>query len=281
MNPEVVVILAGSDSDRPHIGKIAQSLKDAGIPFDVRICSAHKEGSRLQSILAEYEGKRVAYFAVAGGTDALSGTVSFHTGPVLSCPPDHPNPSCMTNPSGSPNLYFPFPEHAGRATKILFNWEMPASGTDIDPRIAANGGVVIVASQENSHARTMQKSLDEMTIPYIFASAKSVDHEFSLTMDTARTYTGAPALFVATKGVAAQALLVSGVPAIYCPPEPCAGFIPTLPKPANIGKLAAQLFASSNPVYGQALAIANGDKIARLRAADQKLQAEYAALQGR
>lgn len=117
------VIFAGSDSDRGHVEKIVQSLEGFGIPHEVRICSAHKEPERLMSLLREYErlGGAVAYIAVAGGTDALSGTLSFHAlAPVLSCPPDAPNPSCLSNPPGSSNAVIYDPRNVGRFVAQLF-----------------------------------------------------------------------------------------------------------------------------------------------------------------
>jgi 5-(carboxyamino)imidazole ribonucleotide mutase len=117
------VIFAGSDSDRGHVEKIVQSLEGFGIPHEVRICSAHKEPERLMSLLREYErlGGAVAYIAVAGGTDALSGTLSFHAlAPVISCPPDAPNPSCLSNPPGSSNAVIYDPRNVGRFVAQLF-----------------------------------------------------------------------------------------------------------------------------------------------------------------
>ena len=117
------VIFAGSDSDRGHVEKIVKSLEGFGIPHEVRICSAHKEPERLMSLLREYErlGGAVAYIAVAGGTDALSGTLSFHAlAPVLSCPPDAPNPSCLSNPPGSSNAVIYDPRNVGRFVAQLF-----------------------------------------------------------------------------------------------------------------------------------------------------------------
>lgn len=117
------VILAGSDSDRPHVEKIAQSLQEFGIPHEVRVCSAHKQPERLMAILREYEqaGGALAYIAVAGGTDALSGTLSFHAlAPVISCPPDAPNESCLRNPPGSSNAVIYHPRNVGRFVAQLF-----------------------------------------------------------------------------------------------------------------------------------------------------------------
>jgi 5-(carboxyamino)imidazole ribonucleotide mutase len=117
------VVFAGSDSDRPHVRKITESLEAYGIPFEVRVCSAHKEPERLMRLLKEYEalGAPLAYIAVAGGTDALSGALSFHAlAPVISCPPDAPNPSCLGNPPGSSNAVIYNPQNAGRFVAQLF-----------------------------------------------------------------------------------------------------------------------------------------------------------------
>jgi phosphoribosylaminoimidazole carboxylase PurE protein len=111
------VILAGSDSDRPHIDRIVESLEEFQIPYEVRVCSAHKSPERLLELIAEYErlAAPLAYIAVAGGADALSGTLSFHAlSPVISCPPDGPNPSCLANPPGSSNATIYHPKNVGK-----------------------------------------------------------------------------------------------------------------------------------------------------------------------
>lgn len=124
------VILAGSGSDDEsrddnpsHIGKIAGALLGYGVPHEVRVASAHKQAWWMRDVLREYdemEGNLV-YIAVAGMTDALSGLLSVHTTrPVVSCPPDAPNESCLTNPPLSSNLTVYRPKNAARAvTQIL------------------------------------------------------------------------------------------------------------------------------------------------------------------
>lgn len=119
------VILAGSGSDESHIEKITSSLAKYGILFDVRVVSAHKQGPRLSEIVSEYDSMKgfFAYIAVSGGTDALSGTLSFISyRPVISCPPDHLNMSCLTNPSGSSNAYIARPENAARFIAQMFSY---------------------------------------------------------------------------------------------------------------------------------------------------------------
>ncbi len=117
------VILAGSGSDELHIEKIAASLQKYGVPYEVRIASAHKQRDTLLDIVGEYDaiGGQLAYIAVAGSTDALSGTISFCSWrPTISCPPDHFNMSCITNPPGSSNAYVGRPENVGRFVAQLF-----------------------------------------------------------------------------------------------------------------------------------------------------------------
>jgi phosphoribosylcarboxyaminoimidazole (NCAIR) mutase len=128
------VIMAGSDSDdaprgenkdKPsHIELIANSLKQYGIPHEVRICSAHKQPKELADMMASYDALKgpLAIIAVAGGTDALSGTAAFHSRyPVISCPPDAPNNSCLTNPPGSSNAYIANPKNVGRFIAQMFS----------------------------------------------------------------------------------------------------------------------------------------------------------------
>ena len=119
-----VVIMAGSGSDKDHIVKLTKSLDRYRIPHDVRICSAHKQPDRLSELTREYNavGGSVTYIAVAGGTDALSGALSWNVlGPVISSPPDAPNQSCLTNPPGSSNAYVPRPENIGRLIAQMYS----------------------------------------------------------------------------------------------------------------------------------------------------------------
>lgn len=116
-NKGCAVVMAGSYSDESHINKILEALDDYFIMYEVRICSAHKQADALIDLIKEYNdvGGSVAYIAVAGGTDALSGTLSFHAlGPVISCPPDHPNQSGLTNPPGSANAYIKRPDDVAK-----------------------------------------------------------------------------------------------------------------------------------------------------------------------
>jgi len=116
-NKGCAIIIAGSGSDGTYINKVRESLNDYEIPHIIRICSAHKQPEELMEIIHEFNNivGLAAYVAIAGGTDALSGTLSFHTtNPVISCPPNGFNESCLTNPSGSSNAYIARPENVGK-----------------------------------------------------------------------------------------------------------------------------------------------------------------------
>ena len=121
------MIVAGSDSDRSHIEKIVSALGTYEVPCEVRICSAHKSPERLLEIIAEYEDQgALVWVAVAGGTDALSGTLAFHADqPVISCPPDGLNQSCLTNPPGSSNATILKPQNAARFVAQVFSTVNP------------------------------------------------------------------------------------------------------------------------------------------------------------
>ncbi len=111
------VVFAGSDSDRPHLEKICGSLKAFEIPHEVRIISAHKQPLLVVQAIQDYDQLKgpLIYVAVAGGTDALSGMLSYLSNrPTISCPPDGMNMSCLTNPPGSSNVFVARPENVGR-----------------------------------------------------------------------------------------------------------------------------------------------------------------------
>ncbi len=123
------VILAGSNSDAAHVRKIAEALGKYGIPFDVRFASAHKQPEKVMRLVREYDEMKgaLAYIAVAGMTDALSGMVSYHsTRPVVSCPPDAPNSTCLTNPPTSSNVTVYHPSNAARFIAQMFSHLNPA-----------------------------------------------------------------------------------------------------------------------------------------------------------
>merc|ERR1712014_535646 len=118
-----VVIAAGSDSDMPHLQTWEKELAKFSIPSQIRICSAHKQPARLEAVLAEYNKSTEPILLVgcAGGTDALSGTASYFAKfPVVSCPPDGMNQTCLTNPPGSSNAFIVKPANIGKFAAQMF-----------------------------------------------------------------------------------------------------------------------------------------------------------------
>merc|ERR1711904_722636 len=103
--------------DMPHLETLKKELGKFKIDADIRICSAHKQPGRLQSVIEEYNksDRPVMLVGCAGGTDALSGTASYLAKfPVVSCPPDGMNQTCLTNPPGSSNAFIVKPANAAK-----------------------------------------------------------------------------------------------------------------------------------------------------------------------
>jgi formyltetrahydrofolate-dependent phosphoribosylglycinamide formyltransferase/phosphoribosylaminoimidazole-succinocarboxamide synthase len=120
----LAVIIAGSHSDNEHIEKIRKELDGYGIKSAVRICSAHKQPALCEEIVKKYNEslEPIVFVSVAGGTDALSGVVSFHSvHPVISCPPNSGEYlSCLGNPSGSSNSLVLKPANVAKHVAQIF-----------------------------------------------------------------------------------------------------------------------------------------------------------------
>lgn len=89
-HPGHAVIFMGSPSDVDHCKKIKSSLKEFGIPTDLRICSAHKGTEDALQVLQWYEGQGipVVIIAVAGRSNGLGPVLSGNSAfPVINCPP--------------------------------------------------------------------------------------------------------------------------------------------------------------------------------------------------
>merc|ERR1711979_133956 len=119
----LVLIAAGSDSDMPHLETLKKEINKFKIDAEIRVCSAHKQPSRLENLLAEYgkSPRPVMMVGCAGGTDALSGTASYFAKfPVVSCPPDGMNKTCLTNPPGSSNAFICKPNNVAKFAAQYF-----------------------------------------------------------------------------------------------------------------------------------------------------------------
>jgi 5-(carboxyamino)imidazole ribonucleotide mutase/phosphoribosylaminoimidazole-succinocarboxamide synthase len=80
----------GSPSDDPLGQQIVRALEEFGIPWEMRIASAHKTPGYLLGLLEKYEAdpRSKVYITVAGRSNALSGMVDAQvSAPVIACPP--------------------------------------------------------------------------------------------------------------------------------------------------------------------------------------------------
>ena len=90
MKNAYVVILMGSSSDQKHAEEIAATLTELGVPYVMRIGSAHKTPHHVLSLLQTYEADPTpkVYITIAGRSNALSAFVDTQvTAPVIACPP--------------------------------------------------------------------------------------------------------------------------------------------------------------------------------------------------
>ena len=76
----LVAVLMGSDSDAPSLKPCGEVLKELGIPFVVRVLSAHRTPDDTVAFVkkAKKDGIRVI-IAAAGGAAHLAGVVAAHT----------------------------------------------------------------------------------------------------------------------------------------------------------------------------------------------------------
>merc|ERR1719197_634305 len=135
----LAVIAAGSDSDMPHLETLKKELGKFKVDAEIRICSAHKQPGRLQSVISEYNSSErpIMLVGCAGGTDALSGTASYLANfPVVSCPPDGMNNTCLTNPPGSSNAFIVKPANIAKFAAQLFARRSKDISDALDANIA-------------------------------------------------------------------------------------------------------------------------------------------------
>lgn len=88
MNETFVAILMGSDSDLPVMQATADTLKDLGIGFEMRVMSAHRTPADTASYVSDAEKRGCKVFVCAAGLAAhLAGAVAAHTlKPVIGVP---------------------------------------------------------------------------------------------------------------------------------------------------------------------------------------------------
>ena len=88
MTDPTVLILMGSDSDLPTMEETAKILTSFGVPFEMRISSAHRSPQRTAKLAGEAAGRGVQLIIAAAGMAAhLAGVVASETLlPVIGVP---------------------------------------------------------------------------------------------------------------------------------------------------------------------------------------------------
>ena len=124
-----VIIIIGSSSDEEFTKPARSTLKKLGIPYELRVSSAHKTPHKLLEMLQKYEvaEDHIVFITVAGRSNALSGFVDANTRyPVIACPPPSEKftnidiYSSLRMPSGVSPMVILDPENAAlAAAKIL------------------------------------------------------------------------------------------------------------------------------------------------------------------
>lgn len=88
MTTPFVAILMGSDSDLPVMKTTLDTLASFGVPYEVRISSAHRTPAATAEYVADADQRGCAVFIAAAGLAAhLAGAVAAHTiRPVIGVP---------------------------------------------------------------------------------------------------------------------------------------------------------------------------------------------------
>ena len=88
MTQKKVLVMMGSDSDFPVMKGCFQILKKFGIPFDARICSAHRSPERAKAMASSARADGYGVIIGAAGLAAhLPGVIAaFTTLPVIGVP---------------------------------------------------------------------------------------------------------------------------------------------------------------------------------------------------
>jgi len=82
-----VYVLMGSKSDLPHAEKVAETLKEFGVDYEMRVASAHRTPEKVMKIVGEVENEAVVLVGVVGLSNALSGMLAgISTLPVITLP---------------------------------------------------------------------------------------------------------------------------------------------------------------------------------------------------
>jgi len=88
MSNPLVLIIMGSDSDLPVMEEGAKVLAEFGVPFEIRISSAHRSPKRTAELAAEAAGRGIRVIIAGAGMAAhLAGVIAAGTClPVIGVP---------------------------------------------------------------------------------------------------------------------------------------------------------------------------------------------------
>jgi 5-(carboxyamino)imidazole ribonucleotide mutase len=88
MSNPLVLIIMGSDSDLPVMEEGAKVLAEFGVPYEMRISSAHRSPRRTAELAAEAAGRGIRVIIAGAGMAAhLAGVIAAETSlPVIGVP---------------------------------------------------------------------------------------------------------------------------------------------------------------------------------------------------
>jgi len=88
MENPLVLIVMGSDSDRPVMEETVEVLKDFKVPFEMRISSAHRSPQKTSALVSGAAGRGIKVIVAAAGVAAhLAGVIAAETIlPVVAVP---------------------------------------------------------------------------------------------------------------------------------------------------------------------------------------------------
>jgi 5-(carboxyamino)imidazole ribonucleotide mutase len=88
MSDPTVLIVMGSDSDLPTMEEAAKILTEFGVPFEMRISSAHRSPARTAKLAGEAASRGIQLIIAAAGMAAhLAGVIAAETTlPVIGVP---------------------------------------------------------------------------------------------------------------------------------------------------------------------------------------------------
>ncbi len=168
MNKPFVAILMGSDSDLPVMRSTFNVLDDLGVPWEVRITSAHRTPSATHTYVKEAERRGCVVFIAAAGLAAhLAGAVASLTiKPVIGVPMDG-GPlngqdallSTVQMPGGIPVASVAIGKAGAKNAGYLAAQILGISNSDIEARVRNEREVNAQGVIEKN--RTLQESLDK------------------------------------------------------------------------------------------------------------------------